>query len=49
MNSTGQSGNPFSGHYTDTIEDWSQVKYHPLLFDDGEIEENKWKELLLRP
>lgn len=49
MNSTGQSGNPFSGHYTDTIEDWSQVKYHLLLFDDREIEGNKWKELMLRP
>ena len=49
MNSTGQSGNPFSGRYSDTIEDWSQIKYHPLLFDDREIEENKWKELVLRP
>jgi penicillin amidase len=49
MNSTGQSGNPFSGRYSDTIEDWAQTKYHPLLFDDREIEENQWKELILRP
>lgn len=45
MNSTGQSGNPFSAHYTDTIEDWSRVKYHPLVFDDGDIEKNKLRKI----
>jgi len=49
MNSTGQSGNPFSGHYSDMMEEWSQVRYHSLLFDDGDIEKNKWKELRLKP
>jgi len=49
MNSTGQSGNPFSRHYSDSIEDWSRVKYHPLLFEKKQIEKEKWKELRLRP
>ncbi|HXG31032.1 MAG TPA: penicillin acylase family protein [Thermodesulfobacteriota bacterium] len=47
MNSTGESGNPLSGRYSDMMEDWSQVKYHPLLFDDRDVEKNKWKELRL--
>ncbi len=49
MNSTGQWGNPFSKHYSDSIEDWSRVKYHPLLFENNEIEREKWKELKLNP
>lgn len=49
MNSTGQSGDPFSKRYTDMVDIWSQVKYHPLLFDDGDIKRNKWKELILSP
>jgi acyl-homoserine lactone acylase PvdQ len=49
MNSTGQSGNPLSKGYTDMIEAWAQVQYHPLLFDDGDIKKNKWKELNLDP
>jgi penicillin G amidase len=49
MNSTGQSGDPFSKRYTDMVDIWSQVKNHPLLFADGEIKRNKWKELILSP
>ncbi len=49
MNSTGQSGDPFSKRYEGTIEDWTRVKYHPLLFDDWDIKKNQWKELNLSP
>lgn len=49
MNSTGQSGDPFSKRYADMVENWSRVKYHQLLFDDGDIKRNKWKELDLNP
>lgn len=49
MNSTGESGNPFSKRYTDMIESWAQVKYHPLLFNREDVEKNKWKELNLSP
>jgi penicillin amidase len=49
MNSTGQSGNPFSKHYTDMVQRWARVEYHPLLFDPEDIEKNKWKELILVP
>lgn len=31
MNTPGQSGNPFSPHYTDMIEPWRKGDYHPLL------------------
>lgn len=49
MNSTGQSGDPFNNRYKDTVDSWSQVKYHPLLFNDGDIKRYKWRELDLSP
>ena len=49
MNSTGQSGDPFSEHYSDQIESWTRVNYHPMLFDVESIEKNKRKELILNP
>jgi penicillin G amidase len=36
-NTSGQSGSPFSPHYADFIEDWLEVKTHPLLFNREEI------------
>jgi len=49
MNSTGQSGNPFSGHYSDSVEKWARVNYHQLFFDYKDIKENRWKEQSLIP
>jgi len=49
INSTGQSGDPFSERYSDQIENWAKVNYHPMLFDVECIEKNKWKELILNP
>jgi penicillin amidase len=49
MNSTGQWGNPFSRHYSNVIQSWADVEYHPLYFDESDIEKNKWKELRLSP
>ncbi|MDA2919325.1 penicillin acylase family protein [Desulfobacterota bacterium AH_259_B03_O07] len=49
INSTGQSGDPFSERYSDQIENWAKVNYHPMLFDVECIEKNKWKQLILNP
>ena len=34
----GQSGHPASRHYSDMIDAWRRLEYHPLLFDREEIE-----------
>ncbi len=49
MNSTGQWGNPLSKHYSNVIQSWADVEYHPLYFEESDIEKNKWKELRLSP
>lgn len=46
-NTSGQSGSPFSPHYADFIEDWLEVKHHPLLFDRAEIVANAEGTLIL--
>ncbi|MGQ9573124.1 MAG: penicillin acylase family protein [Dehalococcoidia bacterium] len=45
----GQSGHPASRHYSDMIDGWRRVEYHPLLFDRGEIERQAASKLTLRP
>ena len=45
----GQSGNPASRHYSDMIEPWRRVEYHPMLFDRDEIERAAAGKLMLRP
>lgn len=49
MHSTGQSGQPASEHYSDFVEPWAKVKYHPMLFDRGTIEKEAKELLLLVP
>ncbi|KPJ49025.1 MAG: hypothetical protein AMJ38_04110 [Dehalococcoidia bacterium DG_22] len=45
----GQSGHPASHHYSDMIEAWRRVEYHPLLFDRVEIERQAAGKLTLTP
>jgi penicillin amidase len=45
----GQSGHPASRHYSDMIDAWRRLEYHPLLFDRGEIERQAEGKLTLRP
>jgi len=45
----GQSGHPASRHYSDMIDAWRRVEYHPLLFDRGEIERQAEGKLTLMP
>ncbi len=46
---TGQSGHPFSAHYSDQLEHWRMVKFHPMLWHDASIEKNLEARLTLRP
>jgi len=45
----GQSGHPASRHYSDMIDAWQRLEYHPLLFDRGEIERQTAGKLTLIP
>jgi len=45
----GQSGHPASRHYSDMIDAWRRVEYHPMLFDRGEIERQAEGRLTLTP
>jgi penicillin amidase len=45
----GQSGHPTSRHYSDMIEAWRRLEYHPLLFDRQEIERQAAGRLTLMP
>ena len=37
IHTTGQSGHPFHRHYTDMIEPWRMMEYHPMLWRQSEI------------
>jgi penicillin amidase len=45
----GQSGHPASRHYSDMIDAWRWLEYHPLLFDRAEIERQAAGKLTLTP
>ena len=49
IQSTGQSGNPLSGHYADYAEDWRDGRYLPMLTDRTRIEEDALGTLVLSP
>ncbi|MDP2920545.1 MAG: penicillin acylase family protein [Dehalococcoidia bacterium] len=45
----GQSGHPFSPHYSDGVEPWQKVEYYPMLWDWTEIKEDQEGTLRLVP
>ncbi|MDP2948030.1 MAG: penicillin acylase family protein [Chloroflexota bacterium] len=45
----GQSGHPASRHYSDMIEAWRRVEYHPMLFDREQVERQAEGRLRLEP
>jgi len=49
MHSTGQSGQPFSAHYSDMVKSWLGVEYHTMLFNAADIETASRSVLLLMP
>ncbi|HYO88204.1 MAG TPA: penicillin acylase family protein, partial [Candidatus Limnocylindrales bacterium] len=46
---TGQSGHPFSPHYSDQIEPWRTIQYHPMLFTRSAVEAGAIDRLVLSP
>jgi penicillin amidase len=49
MNTTGQSGRPFTPHYGDMIQSWAEVKYHPMWMDEEDIAAHAEGTLVLTP
>jgi penicillin amidase len=49
VHTTGQSGHPYSPHYGDMIDDWRNIRYHPMLFSRDEVEANAASRLILKP
>lgn len=49
MGSVGQSGHPFSPHYSDMCLKWVQGDYHPIYYKKADIENNKEGKLILIP
>lgn len=45
----GQSGFPGHRHYLDLFRLWYRGEYHPMLFEEGEIERNSLDRLTLNP
>jgi penicillin amidase len=45
----GQSGHPASPHYQDSIADWQNGRYHPLLFSRARVEAAAQGSLTLEP
>ena len=46
---SGQSGQPFSRHYADNIDDWQAVRYHLLPFSQSVVKEKAVHTLKLNP
>jgi penicillin G amidase len=49
MNSSGESGNPGSEWYTNMIEAWRTVKYHPMLWTRQQVDSDSAHKLYLNP
>lgn len=49
MNTTGQSGQPLSAHYSDLVRPWRDVQYEPLFFTRAAVDKNKTGTLELVP
>jgi penicillin amidase len=49
VNTTGQSGHPYSNHYDDMINLWRNIKYHPMLWTQEQVEKSAVNNLVLKP
>ena len=45
----GQSGLPFSKHFSDTLQDWRTVNLHPMLWARADVEARQEGLLVLTP
>ncbi|MBC7810655.1 MAG: penicillin acylase family protein, partial [Burkholderiales bacterium] len=49
INTTGQSGHPFSSNYGDMIPQWAVVNYHPMIWSREAVDTAAEARLILRP
>ncbi len=49
MHTTGQSGHPSSPHYSDMINSWRTIQYHPMLWSRQSVEAATVDRLILNP
>jgi len=49
INTTGQSGHPYSPHYGDMIDMWRNIQYHPMLWTRQQVEQAAVNRLILNP
>lgn len=49
VHTTGQSGHPYSPHYDDMLELWSNIQYKPMLWTREKVEEASVSKLTLKP
>ncbi len=49
INTTGQSGHPYHKHYDDQMQDWANIQYQPMLWDQNDVETHAEGTLILNP
>jgi len=49
IHTTGQSGHPYSDHYSDMIDAWRNIEYKPMLFSRAAVEAAAQSTLILNP
>jgi penicillin amidase len=49
LNTTGESGHTFHPHYDDQIDLWRTIQYHPMLWDQAQVESAAVDHLVLTP
>jgi penicillin amidase len=49
INTTGESGHPYSPHYGDMIDLWRTIQYHPMLWTREQVEAAFTNRLVLTP
>jgi len=49
IHTTGQSGHPYSPHYADMLEPWSDIEYKPMLWSREAVESASVSQLTLIP
>jgi penicillin amidase len=49
IDTTGQSGHPYSQHYDDMIDLWRNMEYHPMLWTREQVESATINRLILNP
>jgi penicillin G amidase len=49
IHTTGQSGHAFSPHYTDMVDLWRTIQYHPMRWDPADVQSSAEAHLRLTP